>query len=287
MAALNLKHRLAIGYYKTTLNTLALASPRLAAEKALDLFCTPRGNARAIKTPPLFHHAQKRSFELNGQTVNGWYWLPAQSTGKKVLIVHGFSSCSYKFEKYVPLLTSKGFEVLAFDAPGHGTSTGNRINTLIFRDMILQIEEKYGPLYGIMAHSLGALAASLAAEQMPALVKLVLIAPATETRTAVSSFSKAIGLKDTLQSGLIAALEQKAERPISYFSAARALGNIQTKTLWLHDQDDPICPYQDVIPVYQKQYPHARFLISNGLGHSQIYKENSIAQEITDFLFQL
>ncbi|WP_164135036.1 alpha/beta hydrolase, partial [Serratia marcescens] len=77
------------------------------------------------------------------------------------------SSYAYKFEKYIIALQKKGFEVLAFDAPAHGSSDGERINGINYRDCILQIEKKWGALYAIIGHSFGGFAASLAMEKLP------------------------------------------------------------------------------------------------------------------------
>ena len=80
------------------------------------------------------------------------------------MIVHGFRSYSYKFEKYILALKKEGFEVVAFDAPAHGTSDGKLINAYIYKQSLDHIEKAHGPFYGIMGHSLGGLAASLAFE---------------------------------------------------------------------------------------------------------------------------
>lgn len=280
----NLKQRIAIKYYKTKLNTIALVSPRLAAEKALDLFCTPFGKRNKLHAPPVFHHAEKLSFELkNKLIVNGWRWKSDQPNPKKILIAHGFNSYSYKFEKYVSLLKTEGFEVLAFDAPAHGMSEGKRVNALVYRNMILEIEKKYGQLFGIIAHSLGGLSAALAAEKIKTLQKLVLIAPATETYRAVDNFFNLIQLNHSYKKEFEEVLSELAGEPISYFSVSRALTNIAANILWLHDTEDMVCSFEDVLPVQRMNLPSVQFYITNGLGHSRIYKENKVAKQIVSF----
>jgi predicted alpha/beta-fold hydrolase len=280
---MKLKQRLAIGYYKTKLNTIALISTRKAAELAFDLFCTPFAPTAKLKSPPVFHHAEKLSMSFNHQTVKGWRWKSDQKDAKRILICHGFNSYSYKFEKYVSLLKKQGFEILAFDAPAHGISGGKRINALLYRDMILAIEKGYGPLFGIMAHSLGGLAASLAAEKIESLEKLVLVAPATDTNRAVDNFFKLIHLSPAVKKDFEEILINLAQAPISYFSVGRAIQSIRANTLWLHDTDDLICPFADVIPVQQMNLPQVRFIITEGFGHSRIYKEHKVAKDIISF----
>ena len=284
MMKMKLKQRIAIGYYKTKLNAIALISTRKAAEKAFDLFCTPFGSGRKLKAPPVFHQAEKLSFQFNHQTIHGWRWRSELPDPKKILIAHGFNSYSYKFEKYVSFLKREGFEVLAFDAPAHGLSSGKKINALLYRDMILTIEKNYGPLFGIVSHSLGGLAASLAAEKITSLQKLVLIAPAAETNRAVDNFFNLIRLNHSIKKDFEELLIELAGQPLSYFSIGRALNKINANTLWLHDTEDKICSFEDVVPVQAMKLPHVRFYITNGLGHSRIYKENKVAKQVISFL---
>lgn len=136
---LKLAQRVVIGYYKTKLKTLALLSPKKASEAAFQLFCSPYSGKPKRKAPPIFHHAQKLKLEIEGLQVRGWHWKAEQPNGKTILIAHGFDSCAYKFDRYIAPLKREGFDVVAFDAPGHGTSDGKILNARIYRDMILKI----------------------------------------------------------------------------------------------------------------------------------------------------
>jgi len=280
---LKFKQKIAVGFYKTKFKAYALVSKEKAVEKVFELFCTPYSGKPKRKAPPAFHKAEKVSVVVNGLTVRGWNWKPSNSTGKKILIVHGFDSCSYKFEKYVLLLQQSGFEVLAFDAPGHGISDGKFLNVLLYKQTLLAINEKYGSFYGIMAHSVGGLAASVAAEELQTLNKIVLIAPATETKTATENFIDFLQLGAAMTNDLLAYIEKFANKPISYFSVTRAVENIKAEIFWLHDEDDIICPIKDVQPAIAKHLPHLHFSISKGLGHNKIYRDNSVAKSIVTF----
>lgn len=280
---MKLAQRIALGYYKTKFRTLALLSPRKAAEAAFILFCTPYSGKPKREIPAIFHKATPAHFTLDELTIRGWKWQSQHTNGKKVLIVHGFDSCSYKFDKYVTALLHEGFEVLAFDAPGHGTSDGKRLNVLIYRNMLWEINNRFGPLYGIMAHSIGGLAAAVAAEQLPGLSKLVLIAPATETSSAVTGFAKLVGLTPELKKELEQVIIRLGKLPVSYYSISRALPNITTPILWLHDEDDKICSFSDVKPVRDTNPSNTRFLITKGLGHNKIYRDDKVRKEIISF----
>ena len=280
------KQRVILGYYKARIRTIGIVSPKKAASIAFDLFSTPFKSKLKRVVPPVFNKATPISIQQNKLTIRGFKWESTQPNAKIILIAHGFSSYAYKFDKYVIALRKEGFEVLAFDAPAHGNSDGKKINALIYRDTILSIEKKFGPLFGIIAHSLGGLAASLAVELLDNQEKrkLVLIAPATETKTAVKHFFTLIPSDPKIINAFNKHIEQIAKQPISYFSVARVARTTTAKILWVHDQDDNVCTFNDVKPLLTEQINGLELFITKGLGHNKIYKVNSTKEKIIHFL---
>lgn len=283
---LKFKQRVILGYYKARIKTIGMVSPKKAASIAFDLFSTPFKSKVKRNIPPIFLKAIPVNIQLKKLIIRGFKWESTQANAKKILIAHGFSSNSYKFDKYVTALRKEGFEVLAFDAPAHGNSDGKKINALIYRDTILAIEEKFGPLYGIIAHSLGGLAASLAVELLSNQEKrkLVLIAPATETKTAVDNFFKLIPSDPTIVKAFNKHIEKIAKQPISYFSVARVARTATAKILWIHDQEDNICTFNDVRPLLSEQIERLELFVTKGLGHNKIYRDHHTKDKIIHFL---
>jgi hypothetical protein len=281
---LKLAQRLLIGYYKTKLKTIGMVSPRKAAEEAFDIFCTPFDNKLPKKAPPAFHKAEKLSFEIDGHTIRGFRFTPSRPNGKKILVVHGFRSYAYKFESYLLGLQKEGFEVFAFDAPAHGLSSGKRINAYIYKRSLDEIEKSYGPFYGVMGHSLGGLAASLAFEGFSNNKdrKLVLIAPA-ETETAINNFFSIVPVDEKVRVVFNGLINEITEHPISYFSVGRVVKGLSSQVLWVHDRDDLICPFTDVKPLLSLDLPHVTFHITERLGHNKIYKEDKICRTVLQF----
>src|SRR4051812_2578979 len=127
---MKLIQRIGLTYYRIKFKVLELISMSKAAEEAFELFCTPYSKRRSYVEPAIFQKADRLSFEFDNHTIHGFRWKPGASNGYKMLICHGFDSNSYKFERYIQPLLEKGFEVLAFDAPAHGLSTGKTITAL-------------------------------------------------------------------------------------------------------------------------------------------------------------
>ena len=60
--------------------------------------------------------------------------------------------------------------------------------------------------------------------------------------------------------------------------------HIRARVLWIHDEEDDTTPIEDVQKVQEKNYPQIQFVITKGLGHRRIYRENKITRLIVDFL---
>ena len=262
-----------------------MVSPRKAAEQAFRIFCTPYSKGVKQKEPPIFHKALRHELLFETHRTKGFQWKPDQPNGQKILIVHGFSSYSYKFEKYIQPLLKEGFEILAFDAPAHGLSEGKMLNALIYMRFLATIEQNFGPVHGFIAHSLGGLASALLAEQMSHAVarKLVLIAPATETSSAIRGFYTLFRIKAPVQAAFEELIFEMTGKTAAYFSTGRVVQLLQFPVLWIHDQGDRICPYSDTVPIQAMQLPHVRFMITAGLGHNKIYRDKQVMTAILGF----
>ena len=237
-------------------------------------------------------HAEKLSFTLKlpsgtlkALTIQGYRWNhPAK---QRILILHGFGSAAFKFEQYVAGLTRKGYEVLAFDAPAHGSSEGKRTNAVEYSEMIKEVMKRYGPIHGFISHSFGGIALSLALEETGKHenARVVFIAPATETTSAIDGAFRMLKVKDeTVRQEFNRIIMEKSGRPAEWFSVRRAVKNFHSTILWVHDEEDEITPFTDALKVKEEEHPHIQFLITKGLGHQKIYRDETVKKRVIDFL---
>jgi pimeloyl-ACP methyl ester carboxylesterase len=281
---MKLRQKLAVAYIRTKFKLLAAVSKKKAAVKAFDLFCTPQ--FRNVKElPAIFKEAERLRFKFREYAIVGYRWNKGAS--HKVLIIHGFESSVVNFDKYASAFIKKGYEVLAFDAPAHGLSSGKRINALIYRDFIKYICQQYGPVHSFMAHSFGGLALCMALAEISNNEndRVVLVAPATETKTALDQFFKFIRLPDVeVRKEFDEIITTMSGHSVAWFSIRRALRKIKAKILWLHDKDDKITPLKDVLPVKEENYLNIQFVITKGLGHRKIYRDANVGKAIVNFI---
>lgn len=283
---LKLQQRIAIGFYKSKIKAIRFFSKEVAAKKTFQLFCTPYSGKPKRKAPAIFHHAKNLSFQFNNLTIKGWQWLPnAADYTHTVLIVHGFDSCSYGFDKLInAILSQKKYRILAYDAPAHGVSEGKFITALDYKNTIENIEKKFGPIDIIISHSFGGLATCWAASNLTNVKKIVLAAPATATTTALDNFFKIVTLGEEIKADVIQLIENIAGTSIQNISIHHFIQHLHQNFLWVHDEDDWICPINDVKKTMALQLPNINFLITKGLGHSKIYRKEAVMKAILDFI---
>jgi esterase/lipase len=280
---MKLAQKLVIGYYRAKLNLFAKLSKRKAAEKAFELFCTPYISNKK-KAPAVFDKAEKLHLKFENYQLVGYRWNHPQI--KKALILHGFSSTVKKFDHFVMPLVKKGYEVIAFDAPAHGDSSGKTINVYQYRDTIQEVYERFGPVHSFIAHSFGGLALSLFMEEQPYQEnkKLVLIAPLTETESALNSFAAILNIDEDVKEEMRKIMFEKSGRTTDQISVRYAAQKIKAELLWIHDEDDDVTPWADAEKIQLDNHLNFQFMLTKGLGHRRIYRDNKVKKAIMEFL---
>ena len=276
--------KLILGYLRTKFKVLSTISEKKAAREAYKLFCTPL--TVSLKPPSsIFDTAEFLDLSLNNNILKGYRWNSPSE--KKILLLHGFSSSAKNFHHFVTPLIQKGYEVIAFDAPAHGISEGTTVNGVEYADMIKKIIELFGPVKNFIAHSFGGLAVCLALEEIEhdENTKVVLIAPATETTSAVDHAFRLLHIKNNgVRKEFNKIIYSINGKPAEWYSVKRALKNIQAKIVWIHDREDDITPFEDVEYAMKEKFKNVEFQITRGLGHSRIYRDPQIVGLVIDFL---
>jgi len=270
-------------YVRTKFKLLSSISKRKAAGKAFELFCTPQFRTKK-DLPPVFKKSEKIEFPFEGNIVRGYRWNHPSS--KKALILHGYESSVINFENYIEPLIQKGYEVLAFDAPAHGRSTGRSITVISYKNLVHHIWNNYGPIDSFITHSFGGLTLSLALEEIThsPTTRIVLIAPAAETKTAIDNFFKLLKLDAKVRKEFNSIIEEQGGKSPDWYSISRVAPKLKGQVLFLQDKDDQMTPVSDVKPIMDKNYPNFKFIISEGLGHRKIYRDEQSFKKIMEFL---
>ena len=138
----------------------------------------------------------------------------------------------------------------------------------------------------MLFRSFGGMALSLFLKELPdhEKIKVALIAPATETTTALKTFSNFLKIDETIQKEMEQMILERSGIQASDFSISKAASQIKAQILWIHDEDDEITPWADAKVIEQMQLPNFRFMLTKELGHRKIYRDNKVKKEVFEFL---
>ncbi|GAE36410.1 alpha/beta hydrolase [Halalkalibacter akibai] len=122
--------------------------------------------------------------EANGYNLFVQRFKPINSI-ETVLLIHGYLDHAASLNKTINHLVKNGYEVICYDLPGHGLSSGERATITSFEDYIKALKDLSDKLLShlekrplLVAHSTGALIAlEFISENKHLFAKVALIAP--------------------------------------------------------------------------------------------------------------
>jgi pimeloyl-ACP methyl ester carboxylesterase len=211
--------------------------------------------------------------------MKAWSW----GEGPTILVVHGWNGRATQLGSFVSPLVRRGYRVVAFDAIGHGESPGQFLSLPELATCISDVAEELGDLHGVLAHSLGGAATTLALSQGLQTERAVFISPPSDPRDFLQIFSGALGISDEVRARVQARVERRLGMTMESMQATVHAPSMQTPLLIIHDQDDKEVPVQVGRSVAQA-WPGAGFLITRGLGHQRILRDEAVHDVAVSFI---
>lgn len=269
------------------MRALGAVSPSLAA-KAMDRlwFSAPRSRPRPIEQATL-DAGVRMSCDVHGSKVIAWAW---GDQGPTVVLMHGWGGHAGQMHAFVEPFRTAGFRVVALDAPAHGASSasrhgGRRVTFFEFAEALQAVASRESNLAGIVAHSGGCTAVSLALRAgWNAPADLVFISPFVQPAAAVRGFAHAIGANDQVVARFSAGAERWLGHPWSYLDiAALDDGHKQRRLLVVHDEDDKEVPLAQARRLAAR-WPSSRLMVTRGLGHRRLLRDAGVVESVLAFL---
>jgi pimeloyl-ACP methyl ester carboxylesterase len=207
--------------------------------------------------------------------------------GPLVVLVHGWNGRGSQLAEFVAPLVQAGYQVVAFDAPGHGSSTGSSSSLVEFADAFDAVVDAakpfFQPLAGVIAHSMGGAAVTFAlsrsatrpsttSEPGSRSPRLVFIAPPIDVRDFVVTVVNELGLSQRTQTALEQALERRVGLSMAELHAVRLAESMTAPLLVLHDEQDRAVPVHCGESLAQA-WPGAEIVKTSGLGHNRILRD--------------
>ena len=256
-------------------------SPALAAMLAERLFMTSL-RSRPPGRESAWAASARREEVLSSQGVLPvWVWGDGPRT---VVLVHGWAGRGLQLGALAAPLVAAGFRVVSYDAPAHGLAPGRWSNLFRHTDGLTAVADAYGPLTGVVAHSLGCAAVLLAAARNDVIAdRLVLFAPAAHTTTLTDWFGLMSGFSQSVVERMRRRLERRFDFKWADVEPWRLAAEFDGSCLIVHDRHDHEIPWDEGHGV-SRSLPHAHLVTTNGLGHRRILRDPRAVDAATDFL---
>jgi pimeloyl-ACP methyl ester carboxylesterase len=277
----------------------SLVAPGAAGGLAFEAFCRPPSRRRLEQTQAKAIKAAERRMEAATRqtlsTDNGYVETyrfasaPDVVNRGSVLLLHGWAGRAAFMTLFVGPLTQAGFDVVAMDLPGHGASSGRRLNMPLAIDAISAVTRVFGPFHGVVGHSFGgSIALSAVAGLVPVFAplsvrRLALVSAPDRLVDYFRSFGGMLGLSARAQQAMEARVLAVAGRPVENFDGGAALQALSVPTLVIHDRHDKEIDHADAERMAAAG-PHVRLESVEGLGHRRILQSPSVARRVAAFM---
>ena len=266
-----------LGFY---FNLLSFVHPKKLKKDGFLLFCNPF--ARKVK-PHQLEFLQKGMsdvLDLEGYKIQTYKW---GSGSKKILLVHGWSSHSFRWKNYIEHLVKNDFTVYALDAPAHGLSSGKSIHVVLYAKVINAFLELNSEITSIVSHSIGGFATTYFLDQYKehTIEKVVIMGAPGEASDFFDFYKQTLGLTAKSLNLIIEEFHTQLGKVPSYFSSARFAENITIPALIVHDKQDMATNYNYSIRL-NKHWKNSQLILTEGLGHD--LKSKELVKQVTDFI---
>jgi len=283
-----LQKDLVIATLKYGIRFVSLFSLKRAGKIAFNIFQTPQMRSKR-KVIGVFIGYKPNKVLIKGIDVLVYNFKPTpeMDNGKKVLLVHGWEARAYDFHKFVPELTANGYEVVLFDGPAHGGSSGKQTTAINFAEVIDHLNTLHGGFYGVIAHSFGSFASSYAFNHYPRVSPKVFI-PISGPNLLINVFKSYYDILDippSVQGAMESYCEELFNAKVDGFSNSKFVSELKdkTKVMLVHDSDDLMLRFKNSDTIHQ-QNPETEFLKTQGLGHNRILRTDFVVNDVISFI---
>ena len=254
-------------------------SPAAAAAVAMALFRKPPRHRDSDGERAALGRAERLHLSVEGRRLAAWRW----GIGPTVLLVHGWGSRGSRLASFVAPLTDAGYSVVALDAPGHGASAGRLSSLPQFISAIETVAREVGPVAGIVAHSMGGAATTLAMSRGLRAGRIVFLAPASDPAGYSERFAEAIGLEPDVLARMKRSIERRFGQSWDEFNVLSAAAKMTAPLLVFHDRDDRDVAWTDGQAI-AAAWPGAELVSTSGLGHRRIVHDPDVVARAVSFL---
>ena len=259
--------------------TVGAVAPGVAARWAEGLFCRPPRQEPRPSEEAFLRTGTAFPVPFDDGALSAWSW----GSGPVVVLVHGWGSRAGRWATLAPALLDRGFRVVTYDAPAHGRSPGRLASLPAFARALESVAAACGPVHGLVGHSLGGAAITLALGGGLHASRAVLIASPADPETFAERFAEVLAIPDPVRATMQRNLEVRLRMNWKDLYLPAVAARLRVPALVIHDRDDPDVRARDA-EAMASAWPGAQLLVTEGLGHRAIIRAPAVVSAAAAFL---
>jgi pimeloyl-ACP methyl ester carboxylesterase len=268
-------------FTRAIFGVLSRVAPATASRAGVRQFLRPPPQRRSARIDDLLATGARLTLHARGLRVAAWRW----GHGPCVALVHGWGGVGGQLATFVPPLVAKGFSAIAFDAPGHGESEGRESSPIHFAAALDAVADMTGPLHGVIAHSFGAAAATVALAHGLLVRRAAFVGPPSRLSEWLRLFGRHIGMNDAAIRAMHDEVPRYIARRWEAIEPVQLARSLSVPLLIVHDQDDDEVPVTHGLELADA-WPKARLITTHGLGHRRILRDRDTIDTVTSFVME-
>ena len=204
---------------------------------------------------------------------------------KRALLLHGWSGRGPQLGAFVEPLLAKGYQVLAFDAPGHGHTPGKVSNIFRMTEALQAVVNNTGPVEVVISHSFGAMLLAYALRHAGfTTCKAVCISSPTTPLFLIDRFCAVMQVNDAVKRAFMHRVEAEFGADVwQRMAADHNVRDIHIPALIIHDEDDHDVPHK-LGRQLATAWPGSQFHLTKGLGHRRILRNRQLIKAVMEFV---
>lgn len=269
-----------LGLARLGVRGLSRVAPSLAAILLERVFLTPRRYRM-----PEWEKVWTAGAEVWRIPFDAEHLMPlyAWGTGPVVLLAHGFSGRGSQMGAYIQPLLARGYRVVAFDAPAHGAAGGKRTSLPEVAEAIGKIAAHLGPLAGVIAHSNGSAATTVALSRGMVCKRVVYVSPPEDLGRFLRRAARFLGFTPAVAERTRARVERRYGVTFAALRGAPLAAERHEPVLILHDREDTMVPFEDGQRIAEA-WEGSELRETRGLGHTRILRDPGVVQTAVEFI---
>lgn len=225
--------------------------------------------------------AEKFTFVCEGRKIQGYSW----GRGPAVLVLHGWAGRATQFYKFIDAFTRAGYRVVGMDGPAHGNSEGRHTDILDFFGALLLLKKEVGEITACIGHSFGGVVALYAnANGFGVNTQINIASPTIGDDVIKGALERVNGSPETGEK-FKEWIRIKRGKSFDEVSAVYLASRVpeEFRLMVIHDENDRELS-MDHPRALAKARPSVQMLITKGLGHNRILKDEKVVAAALSFV---